>query len=217
MTLFYIPTKCFIKRKWTYQRIYYILKNPLWTTLLREVEQQLLCRFGLSKNLFCTTLLRELEHQQTCANMINEVNYMLICCIWTQFRVGPYLQVAYKFMVKNVYSLSTWFIDIIFSIWNNVQKSPSIKKIEKTMWETLNTTQNVDEKVVRGDQNYNWRIWKWRIPHTYKSYEGQYYCYTLVRSQSPFGSWLICLFCYCEATYWIKLYILSTINQDCIK
>ncbi len=55
-------------------------------------------------------------------------------------------------MVGHAYSLSTWFFDIIFSIWNSVQKSPSIKKIKKTMWETLSRAQSVDEKLVRGDQ-----------------------------------------------------------------
>jgi hypothetical protein len=33
-----------------------------------------------------------------------------------------------------------------------VQKSPSIKKIEKIVWETLSRTHNVDEKLVWGDQ-----------------------------------------------------------------
>ncbi len=77
---------------------------------------------------------------------------MLICCIWIQFRARPCLQVAYKFMVINVYNLSTWFFDIIFSIWNSEQKSPSIKKIEKIVWETLSRARNVDEKLVQGDQ-----------------------------------------------------------------
>jgi hypothetical protein len=55
-------------------------------------------------------------------------------------------------MVRNVYNLSTWFFNIIFSTWSSVQKSPSIKKIEKVVWETLNEAQNVNEKRAWGDQ-----------------------------------------------------------------
>ncbi len=40
----------------------------------------------------------------------------------------------------------------MFSIWSNMHKSPSIKNIEKVVWETLSKAQNANEKLAWGDQ-----------------------------------------------------------------